>query len=112
MVDKIRGGYGNDRHNDYNTGRNRSRERTFMRNYNSGRDRSSSNSISRLGSRASTNKDRIRCYKCREYDHFMKDCPNSREEGDLEQLQQVLNMEEQTHRLESPERDYRSPLNL
>ena len=98
-----RGGYRNDRHNDYNRGRNRSRERTFMRNYSSGRDRSSSNSRSRSGSRASTNRDRIRCYKCREYDHFARDCPNSREERDLEQLQQMLNMEEQTHRPESPE---------
>ena len=88
------------------------RERTFTRNYSSGRDRSSSNSRSRSGSRASTNRDRIRCYKCREYDHFMRDCPNSREERDLEQLQQMLNMEEQTHRLESPEENYRSPLNL
>ena len=42
----------------------------------------------------------------------MRDCPNSTEETDLEQLQQMLNMEEQTHRLESPEEDYRSPLNV
>ena len=34
-----RGGYRNDRHNDYNRGRNRLRERTFMRNYNSSRDK-------------------------------------------------------------------------
>ena len=31
--------------------------------YSSGRDRSASNSRSRSGSRASTNRDRIRCYK-------------------------------------------------
>ena len=91
---------------------NRSRERTFTRNYISGRDRSSSNSRSRSGSRTSTNRDRIRHYKCREYDNFARECPNSREERDLEQLQQMLNMEEQTHRLESPEENYRSPLNL
>ena len=107
-----RGGYRNDKHNEDNRGRNRSRERTFTRNYISGRDRSSSNSRSGSGSRASTKRNRIRCYKCREYDHFMRDCPNSREERDLEQLQQMLNMEEQTHRLESPEENYRSPLNL
>ena len=29
------------------------------------------------------NRDRIRCYECREYDHFARDCPNSREERDL-----------------------------
>ena len=107
-----RGGNRNDRHNDYNRGRYRSRETTFTRNYSGGRDRSSSNSRSRSGSRASTNRDRIRCYKCREYDHFTRDCPNSREERDLEQLQQMLNMEEQTHRLESPGENYRSPLKL
>ena len=68
--------------------------------------------MSRSGSRASTNRDRIRCYKCREYDHFARDCSNSREERDLEQLQQMLNMEEETCGLENPEENYRSPLNL
>ena len=86
--------YRNERYNDYNRDRNRSRERTFTRNYSSNRDRSSSNGRLRSGSRAYTNRDRIRCYKCREYDHFMRDYPNSREERDLEQLQQMLNMEE------------------
>ena len=33
------------------------------------------------GPGASTNRDRIRCYACREYDHFVRDCPNSREES-------------------------------
>ena len=57
----------------------------------------------RSGSRASTNRDRIRCYNCREYDHFTKDCPTSREERDIDQLQQMLNLEEeeQTHLLNS-----------
>ena len=79
----------------------RSRERVFLRSYSNNRDRSSSNSRSRSGSQASTNRDRIRCYNCREYDHFVRDCPNSREERDLEQLQQMLNLEaeEQTHLL-------------
>ena len=48
-------GYGNN-----NRDRNRLRERTFTRSYG-----------------ASTNRDRIRCYACREYDHFARDCPNS-----------------------------------
>ena len=60
----------------------------------------------------------IRCYNCREYDHFVRDCPNSREERDLEQLQQILNLEaeEQSHlltnRQDSHTENYRSPLNL
>ena len=81
-----------------------------------------SNSRLRSLSRASTNRDRIRCYNCREYDHFTRDCPTSREERTLEQLQQMLNLEEeeeeeQTHlltcRQNSPTENYRmSPLNL
>ena len=101
--------YGNNNNRD----RNRSRQRTFTGNYR--RDRSSSNDRSRSGSRASTNRDRIRCYTCREYDHFARNCPNSREERDLEQLQHMLNMEEQDHRslsTHSSDEDCRSPLNL
>ena len=45
-------------------------ERVLTRSY--GRDRRSSNDRSRLGSRASTNRDMIRCYACREYDHFVR----------------------------------------
>ena len=55
------------------------------------------------------------CYTCREYDHFARDCPNSREERGLEHLQHTLNMEEQDHRdLSTPssDEDYRNPLNL
>ena len=107
-----RGNYRNERYNKYNRDRNRLRERNFTRNYNNSRDRCSSNSRLRSGSRASTNRDRIRCYTCREYDHFARDCPNTREERNLEQLQQMLNMEEQDHRVESLDKDYRSPLNL
>ena len=48
----------------------------------------------------------------------MRDCTNSREERDLEQLQQMLNLEAegQTHlltsRQDSPTQNCRSPLNL
>ena len=78
-----REGYRNERYGNNNNGdRNRSRERTFVGNYR--RDRSSSNDRSRSESRASMNRDRIRCYACREYDHFATNCPNSREERDLE----------------------------
>ena len=91
--------YRNERYSDNSRGRNRLRERVFTRSY--GRDRSSSNDRSRSGSRASTNRDRIRCYTCREYDHFVRDHPNSREERDLDQLQHMLNMEEQDYRSHS-----------
>ena len=42
----------------------------------------------------------------------MRDCPSSREVRDLEQLQQMLNMEEQTYRQDSPIENHRGPLNL
>ena len=93
-----RGEYRNNYRNEgYDRTRNRSRERSFSRIYNDNRNRSTSNSRARSGSRASTNRGRIRCYKCREYDHFMKACPTSREEKEIEQLQQMLNFgDEQT----------------
>ena len=101
--------YGNNNRRD----RNRLRERTFVGNYR--RDRSSSNDRSRSGSRTSMVTDRIRCYACREYDHFVRNCPNSREERDLEQLHHMLNVDEQDHRSLSTcssDEDCRSPLNL
>ena len=77
------------------------------------------NSRSRSGSRASTNSNRIRCYNCGEYDHFVRDCPTSREERDIDQLQQMLNLEEeeQTHLLNNVqsnpvENSRTSPVNL
>ena len=39
--------------------------------------RSESRSRSRSSSRVSNDRDRIRCYKCREYDQFADNCPNS-----------------------------------
>ena len=72
----------------------------FSGDYGGNRTRSTSNSRSRSGSTASTNKDRITFYNCREYDHFVRDYPSSREERDIDQLQQMLNLEEeQTHLL-------------
>ena len=62
---------GNYRNENYERGRSRSTERSYSGNIRRN-DRSSSNSRSRSGSRVSTNRDRIRCYKCREYDHFTK----------------------------------------
>ena len=76
--------------------RSRSRERSFPRNFNSRRNnRSMSNSRSKSGSRASTNRDRIRCYKCRECNHFLMDYPPSEEQKELQQLQEMLNLDEE-----------------
>ena len=50
------------------------------------------------GSRTSANRDRIIFYKCREYDHFAKDCPTLKLENEAEEIQQMYNMdEEQTY---------------
>ena len=68
---------------------------------------------------ARTNRDRIRCYNCREYDHFVRVCPTSREGRDLDQLQQMLQFgrRRKTHLLNSTqsnpiENSRTSPLNL
>ena len=29
----------------------------------------------------STNRDRSRCYRCNEYDHFAQECPNNNSQG-------------------------------
>ena len=36
-----------------------------------------SRSRSRSYSRIRTNRDRVRCHKCREYDHYANECPNA-----------------------------------
>ena len=70
----------NFRRNYNNNDRSRSRERSPMprryitRRYNS--PSTSSGSRSRSNSIVTTNRDRIRCFRCREYDHFANECPN------------------------------------
>ena len=75
----------------------RSREKSLSRNSNNNRrnGRSISSSRSRSESRGSTNRDRISCYTCREYDCFMKDCSTSKDKREIEQLQQMLNLDEE-----------------
>ena len=65
-------------------------------------DRSVSNNRSRSGSRASTNRDRIRCFECREYNHFMRECPTRQESREMEQIQQMFNMDEDQTILQTP----------
>ena len=64
--------------NDYMRGRNgdRNNDRVTQSRQSSlfcGRDESRS----RSNSRVSTNCDHVRCYRCREYDHFSSECPNA-----------------------------------
>ena len=67
----------------YSSDRSRSRERSLsLREYDNnnsqnGSSRFRSRSRSRSSSRITTNRDRIRCYRCREYDHFANECPNA-----------------------------------
>ena len=54
-----------------------------------------SNSRSRSGFRVSTNRDRIRCCKCRDYDHFAKDCLTTKVEKEIDQIQQMFKSDEE-----------------
>ena len=58
----------------------------YGRDQTSNRDRRPrSESRSRSSSHVSTNRDRLRCYRCSEYDHFARECPNALMEGDSDQ---------------------------
>ena len=77
--------------------------RSYIRQNRDRRDsRSISNSRSRSGSRATTNRDRIRRFECREYDHFVRDCPTRQPSREVEQLQEMFNMDEDQTILQSP----------
>ena len=82
----FRGGYRrNYRNADFGRGRSRSRERKYSSNF---RRNDQGNSRSKSGLRASGNRDRIRCFKCRKYDHFAKDCLNI-SDTEKEQSEQI-----------------------
>ena len=75
-------GYGRGRgrfNNNFGRNDNRSREdrRTWRQSRSRERGRRArSESTSRSSSRTSMNRDRVQCFKCREYDHFANECPN------------------------------------
>ena len=50
----------------------------------------------------STNRDRIRCFECREYDHFARYCPTTQTDREVEQIQQLFNMDEDQTLLQMP----------
>ena len=85
----------------------------FLRNNNIIRrnNRSTGNSRSTSGSRVSINRDRIRCYKCREYDHFANDYPTLKEEREIEQIQQIFNLDEEQTSLKAIITDMNDSLN-
>ena len=41
-----------------------------------------------------TNRDRIRCFECREYDHFARHCLTTQANREAEEVQQMFNMDE------------------
>ena len=50
----------------------------------------------------STNRDRIRCFECREYDHFARECPTRRENRETEQIQQMFSLDDDQTLLQTP----------
>ena len=52
-------------------------------------DRSGTESRSRSSSRVSTNRDRVRCYRCTAYDHFARECPNAITDEDSDGAEQT-----------------------
>ena len=49
-----------------------------------------------------TNRDRIRFFECREYDHFARDCLTIQANREAEQIQQMFNMDEDQTILQTP----------
>ena len=93
----------NRRGNFRNQNYDRNRSRLYERQNRDRRDnRSVSNSRSRSGSRATTNRERIRCFKCRECSHFTRDCLTTQAHREVEQIQQMCNMDEDQTILQTP----------
>ena len=69
--------------------RDQSRNGDMRQDRNNTRDRESgarSKSRSRSSSHVSTNRDRCRCYRCNEYDHFARECPNRGTDGSSDEM--------------------------
>ena len=52
--------------------------------------------------RVSTNRDRIRHFECREYNHFERECPTRRENRETEQIQQKCSLDNDQTLLQTP----------
>ena len=99
------------RNNNNNYRRNSYRGQSYDRNRSRSLDRqdrgrrnnrSVSNGRSRSGSRVSTNRERIICFECREYDHFARVCPTRRGNRETEHLQQMFSLDEDQTILQAP----------
>ena len=106
-VNQRYGGQNNNNNNRRGNFRNqnydRNRGRSYERENRERRDgRSVSTSRTRSGSRVTTNRDRIRCFECRESDHFARDCPTRQACRDPEQIQQMLYMDKDQTILQTP----------
>ena len=44
----------------------------------------------------------IRCFECREYDHFARECPTRQASREAEQRQQMFNMDKDQTILQTP----------
>ena len=104
---RYRNNYNNYRRNSYRgQSYDRNRSRSLDR-QEKGRinDRSATNGRSRSGSRVSTNRDRISCFECREYDHFTRECPTRQENKETEQIQQMFSLDNDQTILQTPSMD-------
>ena len=59
----------------------------------------------RSGSRTSTSRDRIRCFICREYDHFAREYLTRQANREAAQIQQMFNMDKDQTILQTPMMD-------
>ena len=48
------------------------------------------------------NRDRIRCFECRQCNHFMREYPTRQASREAEQIQQMFNMDEDQMILQTP----------
>ena len=97
-------GRNNNRSGNYrNQNYDRNRSRPFERQNRHRRDnRKASNIRIRSGSKASRNRDRIRCFKCGEYNHFARECLTKQANREIEQIQQMFNMDKDQKILQTP----------
>ena len=104
VIQGMEGIISNNRRGSYrNQNYDRNRSRSYERQNRDGRDsRSASNSRLRSGSGASTNRDRIRCFKCRKYNHFARECLTRQASREGEHIQQMFNMDKDQTILQTP----------